>query len=60
MYPFLKKLVAGGGYQGPEFRNALAKILPHLEAEIVNRPDQAKGFAALPKRWIADGSARSP
>jgi len=28
MYPFLKKLFADGGYQGPEFQKALAKILP--------------------------------
>ena len=37
MYPFLKKLFADGGYQGPEFQKALAKILPHLETEIVKR-----------------------
>ena len=30
MYPFLKKLFADGGYQGPDFQNALAKILPPL------------------------------
>ena len=29
MYPFLQKLFADGGYQGPEFQNASAKILPH-------------------------------
>ena len=33
MYPFLKKLFADGGYQGPEFQKALAKILPHLETK---------------------------
>jgi putative transposase len=38
--------------QGPIFGNALAKILPCLEIEIVKRPDQAKGFVQLPKRWI--------
>jgi transposase len=54
MYPFLKKLFADGGYQGSEFRNALAKILPHLETEIVKRSDQAKGFVVLPKRWIVE------
>jgi len=27
MHPFLKKLFADGGYQGPEFHKALAKIL---------------------------------
>ena len=54
MYPFLKKLFADGGYQGPEFRKALAKILPHLKAEIVKRSDQAKGFVVLPRRWVVE------
>ena len=40
MYPFLKKLFADGGYQGPDFHEALAKILPQLETEIVKRSDR--------------------
>jgi len=54
MYPFLKKLFADAGYQGPKFRTALAKILPRLEADIVKRSDHVKGFAVLPKRWIVE------
>jgi hypothetical protein len=54
MYPFLQKLFADGGYQGPEFQKALAKILPHLETEIVKRPDHAKGFVVLPRRWVVE------
>src|ERR1700704_53349 len=54
MYPFLKKLFADGGYQGPEFQKALAKILPYLETEIVKRSDRAKGFVVLPRRWIVE------
>jgi transposase len=54
MYPFLKKLFADGGYQGPEFNKALARILPQLETEIVKRSDQAKGFAVLPRRWVVE------
>ena len=54
MFPFLKKLFADGGYQGPEFNQALARVLPHLKAEIVKRSDQAKGFVVLPKRWIVE------
>ena len=54
MYPFLKKLFADGGYQGPEFQKALAKILPYLETEIVKRADRAKGFVVLPRRWIVE------
>ena len=54
MYPFLKKLFADAGYQGPQFERALAKILPDIEAEIVKRSDPVKGFAVLPKRWIVE------
>jgi transposase len=53
MYPFLKKLFADGGYQGPEFRKALTRILPQLETDIIKRSDQAKGFAVLPRRWVS-------
>jgi transposase len=54
MYPFLQKLFADGGYQGPVFQKALAKALPHLEVEIVKRPDHAKGFEVLPQRWVVE------
>ena len=58
MFPFLQKLFADGGYQGPEFSTALAKVRPHLNVEIVKRSDRAKGFVVLSKRWIV--SARLP
>ena len=54
MYPFLKKLFADGAYEGPAFHKSLAKILPHLETEIVKRSDQTKGFVVLPRRWIVE------
>ena len=54
MYPFLKKLFADGGYQGPEFHKALTKLLPQLETEIIKRSDQAKGFVVLPRRWVVE------
>jgi len=54
MHPFLKKLFADAAYQGPGFHNGLARVLPHLETEIVKRSDQVKGFAVLPKRWIVE------
>ena len=29
LFPFVTKLFADGGYQGPQFRHALAKVMPH-------------------------------
>src|SRR5713101_359722 len=54
MFPFLKRLFADSGYQGPKFAKALAKVLPHLNIEIVKRSDQVSGFVVLPKRWIVE------
>jgi transposase len=54
LFPFLKKLFADGGYQGPQFEQAVANILPELQVEIVKRSDQAKGFQILPKRWVVE------
>ena len=54
MYPFLKKLFADGGYQGPEFQKALTRILPQLKTDIIKRSDQAKGFVILPRRWVVE------
>src|SRR6266700_709128 len=42
LHPFLRKLFADGGYQGPKFREAQKKILPLLITEIVKRSDQAQ------------------
>jgi transposase len=53
-FPFLERLFADSAYGGPIFHDALAKILPQLEAEIVRRSDQVKGFVVLPKRWIVE------
>ncbi len=52
LYPFLLKLYADGGYQGPEFRQAMDRIMRQVNVEIVKRSDQAKGFVVLPKRWV--------
>ena len=54
MFPFLQKLFADGGYQGPQFANAVVRILPSLEVEIVKRSDAAVGFKIVPKRWIVE------
>ena len=54
MYPFLLKLYADGGYQGPVFRRAVTKIMAQVNVEIVKRSDHAKGFVVLPKRWVVE------
>jgi transposase len=54
LHPFLHKLFADGGYQGPVFQKASAKILPHLEIEIIKRSDTTKGFELLPRRWVVE------
>jgi len=53
-FPFLLKLYADGGYQGPEFQAAVKKALAGVNVEIVKRSDRAKGFLVLPKRWIVE------
>jgi transposase len=54
MYPFLLKLFADAGYQGPQFCSSVAQALPQLTVEIVKRSDQASGFVVLPRRWVVE------
>ena len=54
MFPWLRKLFADAAYQGPRFGEALAKVLPLLDIEIVKRSDLAQGFVVQPKRWIVE------
>jgi transposase len=56
MYPFLEKLFADGGYQGPQFKMGLARVRKSLKVDIVKRSDQAKGFEVVPKRWLVERS----
>src|SRR6516162_7663689 len=51
---WVRAIRSDSAYQGPIFANALVKILPGLETEIVRRSDHAKGFVRLPKRWIVE------
>ena len=53
-FPLLEKLFADGAYQGPRFRQALAKMRPCLSIEIVTRYASAPGFVVLPKRWLVE------
>jgi transposase len=53
LYPFLLKLYADGGYQGPWFRRGVSKAIDQVNVEIVKRSD-AGMFVVLPKRWIVE------
>ncbi len=59
MFPFLLKLYADGGYQGPQFQAGLKRVVSRVDLEIVKRSDTAKGFVVLPKRWIPGSSPRT-
>jgi transposase len=54
LYPFLQKLFADGGYQGPVFEQGTAKLLTEMQIEIVKRSDTVKGFVVLPRRWVVE------
>src|SRR3954454_6368677 len=53
LYPFLRKLYADGGYQGPRFQEAVTRAMAQLEVEIVKRCDVGR-FVVLPKRWLVE------
>ncbi|MBX6324282.1 MAG: transposase [Rhodospirillaceae bacterium] len=52
LFPFIERIFADGGYQGPRLAQRLAKTGPWL-IEIVKRPDIPR-FEVLPKRWIVE------
>jgi hypothetical protein len=44
-YPFLAKLFADAGYQGPQFATAVAQVLPHLrrDRETIGSSERLRG-----------------
>jgi transposase len=53
LFPFIERIYADGGYQGPRVRATAART-GTWKVEIVKRSDIAKGFVVLPKRWIVE------
>jgi transposase len=53
LFPFLLKLYADGGYQGPQFKTGLKRVCAQVHVEIVKRSDVGR-FVVLPKRWIVE------
>jgi hypothetical protein len=53
MYPFLLKLYADSGYQGPKFQQEPMRVCRTIKVEIVRRKDIGV-FIVLPKWWIVE------
>jgi transposase len=53
LFPFLLKLYADSGYQGPQFQQGLKRVCEQVNVEIVKRSDAGK-FIVLPKRWVVE------
>ena len=53
LFPFLLKLYADAGYQGPKFQQGLHAVCRDVNVEIVRRADAGR-FIVLPKRWIVE------
>jgi transposase len=52
LFPFLRRIIADGGYQGTDTACAVRQAAG-APLQIVRRSD-AKGFVVLPKRWIVE------
>lgn len=53
LYPWLRHVFADDGYAGDKLANAL-KSRGGWTLEIVKRPDAAKGFVLLLRRWVVE------
>ena len=53
LFPFLLRLYADSGYQGPKFQQALRRVCRQINVAIVKRCDVGK-FVVLPKRWVVE------
>ena len=52
LFPFIERIFADGGYQGPVTAAAVRALGP-WQIEIVKRSDLHR-FVVLPKRWIVE------
>jgi transposase len=53
LFPFILRIFADAGYQGPRVASAAASTGDWI-VQIVRRCDSAKAFVVLPKRWIVE------
>lgn len=52
-FPRLKLVWVDGGFSGEDFIQRIADKCG-LTLEVVKRPDDAKGFVVLPRRWVVE------
>ena len=52
LFPFIERIFADGGYQGPQAATSIAKT-GTWKLEIVKRSERQR-FVVLPKRWIVE------
>ena len=52
-FPRLRHVFADGAYAGPKLEGALRQM-GRWSLEIVKRPEGAKGFQLLPRRWVVE------
>ena len=57
LHPFLTRLYADAGYQGPRFADAVAKAMDHLAVSIVKRSELHRSWCCRSAGW---SSARLP
>lgn len=51
---WLRKLWVDGGFSGEDFAKHVGKLRKAMDVEVVKRSDTAKGFVALPRRWVVE------
>jgi transposase len=52
-FPWLRHVLADGGYAGKKLRAALGR-LGHGTLVVVKRAAAAEGFRLLPRRWVVE------
>jgi putative transposase len=56
LVPSVRKLWADSAYTAEALTTWLAEHWPHLDLEIVRRPEGTPGFVVQPRRWVVERS----